>query len=129
MDDFKRFYILIRDDLKVSMGKLMVHVGHVCSAMAWHYLCAPQTPDLYNTFKKWYLGSAQTKILLKVKDLKELRDFWSTARLVHKLKTFEVEDAGFTKETEKGAVLMMGIEPLNKLESIALGLDKLELYK
>lgn len=129
MDDFKRFYILIRDDLKVSVGKLMVHVGHVCTTMARHYLSTPPIPILHQAFIEWYYGSSQTKILLKVRNLNELRNFWGTARLVHGLETFEVEDAGLTKEVEEGTVLMMGIEPITKERAKKLGLDKLELYK
>lgn len=128
MDSKKRFYILIRTDLNVSIGKLMVHVGHLCSTMSWYYLNT-FNKALFEDFIEWYIASEQTKILLKVKDLKELRDYWSTARLIHGLKTFEVEDAGFTKEISKGTVLMMGIEPITKQKSIDLRLDKLELYK
>ena len=127
-DKKKKFYILIRTDLDVSVGKLMVHVGHLCSAMAWHYLRV-YDQNLFGNFIEWYISSQQTKILLKVRDLKELRDYWSTARLVYGLETFEVEDAGFTKEVKKGTILMMGIEPITKQTSIDLGLDKLELYK
>jgi len=89
MDDFKRFYILIRDDLKVSVGKLMVHVGHLCTEMTHHYLCHDDRPDLVRKFNKWYFDSKQTKILLRIKNLEELRSFWATARLKHALMTFE----------------------------------------
>ena len=128
MDNLK-FYILIRDGMDISAGKIAVHVGHICSNMAWSFLCQPDRADLRRKFERWFFSSQQTKILLTVDSYDELMEYRIKARMEHALITWMIGDAGFTDELKRGEVIAFGIEPIDKLAAQALGLDKLELYK
>lgn len=129
IEDRKKFYILIRKDVYVSIGKIMVHVGHLCTAMAWHRLCHDDRPDLRKKFSDWYFNSNQTKIILEVRDFEEMMQYRDIARMKHAFMTWQVNDAGYTAELKKGQVIMLGIEPLNNEEAKKVGLDKLSIYR
>ena len=126
MDENKNFYILIRSDLDFSVGKLMLYLGHLCTTMAWQYLCHDDRPDLVQKFKDWFFSN-QTKIILKVKDLEELIEFEQRARMVYNFYTFKIEDA--IHKGDEGTLTMIGIEPIFQFDAGVLGLGKLEVYK
>lgn len=127
IQDLKKFYIIIRKDINVSVGKIMVHVGHLCTTMAWDSCHGKK--DLKEKFQDWYFNFDQTKIILEVRDLEELNRYRDIASLKHGLMTWQVGDAGFTSELKKDDVIMIGIEPLSNMEAIKIGLRHLRTYK
>lgn len=107
----------------------MVHVGHLCTTMAWHYLCHDDRKDLKEKFSDWYFNSNQTKIILQVRDFEEMMMYRDIARLKHALMTWQVSDAGYTAELREGEVIMLGIEPLFTFDAAAIGLGNLKTYR
>ena len=104
MSDYKQC-IVIRDDLKLSKGKLAVQVAHAAvSASEW----ADRT-----TLDKWKEGG-QKKVVLRVASLKELFELKGTARK-HDLPTAIIQDAGLT-EVKPGTVTVLGIGPAKEEE-------------
>lgn len=100
----------------------MVHIGHVFTKLIYNN-------STYYRIRKWVEKNQHTIIILKVKDLKELKDYydrWDSCGF-NKAKVM-VEDAGFY-ELEKGTIVMCGIGPLSKEEAKELHLNKLSLYK
>ncbi len=101
--------ILVRNDLKLKKGKLAAQVGHAAvDAMA---------STSQNIVKEW-LASGGKKIVLKVKDLNELRKYEKDAKK-EKLTTAVIVDAGLT-EVKPGTVTCMAIGPDddNKIDKI-----------
>ncbi len=105
MNEYKQC-IVIRDDLKLSKGKLAVQVAHAAvSASEW--------ADR-RTLDKWKEGG-QKKVVLRVATIKDLFHLKEVARR-QGLPTAMIQDAGLT-EIEPGTVTVLGIGPA-KIEDI-----------
>ncbi len=95
--------VVVRDDLKLSKGKLAVQVAHAavsCSMKARH------------SHSKWFrawLGEGQRKVVLRAEDLDELRKLKARARSAG-LVTDLISDAGLT-EVPPGTKTALGIGP------------------
>jgi len=99
MSEYKQC-IVIRDDLKLSKGKLAVQVAHAAvSASEW----APAS-----ALKEWKSGG-QKKVVLRVPALRDLFELKEVARR-HGLPTALITDAGLT-EIKPGTITVLGIGP------------------
>jgi PTH2 family peptidyl-tRNA hydrolase len=100
--DYK-MVILVRKDLKISDGKLAVQVAHAA------VMCTLESKrKSLKWFGKW-VGEGQKKVVLKVEDLDELREFERIAK-AKELVTCTVQDAGLT-ELPPGTATCLGIGP------------------
>ena len=104
MSDFKQV-ILVRDDLKLSKGKMAAQVAH---ASVEAVLKSDQ-----KLVQKWR-GQGMKKSILKVKDLKELHSFKERAEDAG-LTTALITDAGRT-HLEPGTITCLGIGPADEDE-------------
>ncbi|MCS3923185.1 peptidyl-tRNA hydrolase Pth2 [Methanosalsum natronophilum] len=99
MTDYKQC-IIIRDDLKLSKGKLAVQVAHAAvSSMEW-----ASKDDI----EKWKKGG-QKKVVLRVKTLRDMFEMKEIARK-NNLPTALIKDAGLT-QIEPGTITVLGIGP------------------
>ncbi len=101
--------IIVRDDLKLSKGKLAVQVAHAAvsaSEFAGRDVC-----------EAWKEGG-QKKVVLKVQTLQDLFELKETARK-QSLPTALITDAGLT-EVPPGTITALGIGPaeVNELDRI-----------
>lgn len=105
--------ILVRQDLKLPKGKLAAQVAH---AAVESEIKSPR-----NKVEQW-LNEGMKKIVLKIKDLDELKHFEKLAR-AEKLTTAVIVDAGLTA-VEPGTVTCIGIGPdeENKIDKITKNL-------
>lgn len=103
MDLEYKLVIAVRNDLKLSRGKLAVQVAHAAVS------CAHRSArkDKQN-FKPWF-AEGQKKVVVKVADLAALRELQARAR-VSGLTTSMISDAGHT-EVEPGTVTCLGLGP------------------
>ena len=102
--DFEyKLVVVIRDDLKLSPGKLSVQVAHASVSCA---MKAKSTKT--KIFNDWF-SEGQRKIVLKVGDLKELEDIEKKAKSKG-LMTEKIMDAGLT-EVPPGTITCLGIGP------------------
>lgn len=92
--------IIMRDDLKLSKGKLAVQVAHAAvSAYEW------ADKKIQEAWKE----EGQKKVVLRVPTLRDLFELKEIARK-HGLPTALVTDAGLT-EIPPGTVTVLGIGP------------------
>lgn len=99
MSEYKQC-IVVRDDLKLSAGKLAVQVAHgAVSAYEW-------APD---SVKKAWKEGGQKKVVLRVKTLQDMHILKEQARR-QGLATALISDAGLT-EIPAGTVTVLGIGP------------------
>ena len=99
MKEFKQV-ILVRDDLKMSKGKLAVQVSHA------------SVDALMKSDKKIveeWRKEGMKKVVLKVENLEELKKFETLAKK-ECLKTALIKDAGLT-EFSKAEITCLGIGP------------------
>ncbi|MEW6069912.1 MAG: peptidyl-tRNA hydrolase Pth2 [Candidatus Thermoplasmatota archaeon] len=102
MNNYK-LAVVVRNDLKLSKGKLAVQVAHACLT------CAINTKARKRDwFKRWY-EEGQKKVVLKINSLEELYILKSKAE-EKALPTHLVTDAGLT-ELKPGTITCLGIGP------------------
>lgn len=95
--------IIIRSDLKMSIGKIAVQAAHASVSSAEE--CKRINIEWFN---QWFI-EGQKKIVLKVQDLEELLKIYDKARSM-KFPVALIEDAGLT-ELEPGTITALGIGP------------------
>jgi len=103
-----KLVVVIRDDIKISHGKLAAQVAHAAVS------CVLQAKKKRaKWFSEWY-NEGQRKVVLKVKtlgELRELKDKAARAGLVHSL----ITDAGLT-ELPPSTITCLGIGPAPEKE-------------
>ena len=98
-----KLVVVVREDLKMSLGKLSAQVAH--AAVSCSLEAKAKKPKW---FSEWY-QEGQRKVVLRVRDLDELRalkDKASRAKLPNAL----ITDAGLT-ELPPGTATCLGIGP------------------
>ncbi len=95
--------IVVRDDLKLSKGKLAAQAAH---ASLEAYLKADK-----DAISSWQATGVK-KVVLKVSDLKELMDIYNKLKSM-KFKPALIKDAGHT-EIEPGTVTCLGVGPVEE---------------
>lgn len=98
-----KMVIAIRDDLKLSCGKISAQVAHAAVNCA---LTAKKHKKKW--FKKW-CKEGQKKVVVKAKNLEQLHELRDMAERL-KITTSLVIDAGFT-EIPPNTVTCIGIGP------------------
>ena len=101
--------IIVRDDLKLSKGKLAVQVAHAAVSA---YECAA------GSVREAWKEGGQKKVVLRVPGLNDLFELKELARR-HGLPSMLITDAGLT-EVPPGTITVLGIGPAEAGE-----LDKL----
>lgn len=99
MKEYKQV-IIVRDDLKLSKGKLAVQVAH--AAISTYEYTGEKVR------KAWKEGG-QKKVVLRVPGLKELFEFKELAGR-HGISAVLITDAGLT-EVPQGTTTVLGIGP------------------
>jgi PTH2 family peptidyl-tRNA hydrolase len=95
--------VVVREDLKLSKGKLSAQVAHAAVSCA---IKAEKNKNKY--FSDWF-SEGQKKVVLKVNDLESLLKIFNEAKSVG-LITELIKDAGLT-EIPPGTITVLGIGP------------------
>jgi PTH2 family peptidyl-tRNA hydrolase len=95
--------IVVREDLAISEGKRAAQVAHAAVSAA---LAARE--DHTKWYKEW-LREGQRKVVVRARDLEELRDLMRKAKDL-KLPTALIDDAGLT-ELPPGTTTCLGVGP------------------
>ncbi len=95
--------VVVREDLKLSKGKLSAQVAHAAVSCA---IKAEKNKNKY--FSDWF-SEGQKKVVLKVNDLDSLLKIFNEAKSVG-LITELIKDAGLT-EIPPGTITVLGIGP------------------
>ena len=98
-----KLVIAVRDDLKLSIGKLAVQVAHAAVNCAFS---AKKNQSKW--YSAWY-GEGQKKVVVRCFDLKHLYELKSQAEM-NKLPSSLITDAGLT-EVPPNTVTCFGIGP------------------
>jgi PTH2 family peptidyl-tRNA hydrolase len=99
---YKQAFV-VREDLKLSKGKLSAQVAHAAVSCA---IKAEKNKNKY--FSDWF-SEGQKKVVLKVDDLDSLLKIFKEAKSVG-LVTELIKDAGLT-EIPPGTITVLGIGP------------------
>ena len=98
-----KLVVVVRDDIKISPGKMAAQVGHAAVS------CALQAKEKdKKSFSNW-MGEGQRKVVLRVANLSELDRIERLAGSAG-LITSRITDAGLT-EIPAGTVTCLGIGP------------------
>lgn len=100
--EFKQV-IVAREDLAMTEGKRAVQVAHASLGAAL------EARDKHAKWFKGWLHEGQRKVLVRAKDLDELRVLYESARAL-KLPAVMIDDAGLT-ELPPGTTTCLGIGP------------------
>ncbi len=114
MPEYKQA-IVVRDDLKLSKGKLAVQVAHAAVST---YECAGEK------IRRIWIEEGQKKVVLRVPGLKELYELKEQARR-EGLPSVLITDAGLT-QLPPGTTTVLGIGPA-KVEELDKLTGKLKL--
>jgi len=95
--------IVVRDDLKLSKGKLSAQVAHAAVS------CAIKSENNKNKYFSEWFSEGQKKVVLKIDDLDSLLKVFNEAKSVG-LTTELIKDAGLT-EIPPGTITVLGIGP------------------
>ena len=95
--------IVVRDDLKLSKGKLSAQVAHAAVS------CAIKSEKNKNKYFSEWFSEGQKKVVLKIDDLDSLLKVFNEAKSVG-LTTELIKDAGLT-EIPPGTITVLGIGP------------------
>lgn len=95
--------IVVRDDLKLSKGKLSAQVAHAAVS------CAIKSEKNKNKYFSEWFSEGQKKVVLKIDDLDSLLKVFNEAKSVG-LITELIKDAGLT-EIPPGTITVLGIGP------------------
>ncbi len=95
--------IVVRDDLKLSKGKLSAQVAHAAVS------CAIKSENNKNKYFSEWFSEGQKKVVLKIDDLDSLIKVFNEAKSVG-LTTELIKDAGLT-EIPPGTITVLGIGP------------------
>ncbi|MEK6861691.1 MAG: peptidyl-tRNA hydrolase Pth2 [Nanoarchaeota archaeon] len=110
-----KLVILVREDLKMSAGKLSSQCSHASVEAVMR-----SSKKIVNEWRR----EGMKKIILKVKDEEELMKYKKSAE-ENKLVTSLITDAGYT-EIPKGSITCLGIGPDNE-EKIDIITGKLKV--
>lgn len=98
-----KMVIVVREDIQMSPGKLAAQVAHAAVTCALN--AKAKTPKW---FSEWY-NEGQRKVVLKARDLEELRALGEKARRANLMHTI-IQDAGLT-ELPPDTPTCLGIGP------------------
>lgn len=101
--DGYKLVILVRNDVKMTKGKVAAQVAHASVNCAF-----ASRKKSASTFNKWY-DSGQTKVVLKVDSLRDLFEYKAVAE-AQGITCSLVTDAGRT-QIDPGTVTCLGIGP------------------
>ena len=101
--DDRKLVVLVRNDLKMTKGKIAAQVAHAAVNCAF----ASKKKDAVN-FNAWY-DSGQAKVVLRVDSERELFEFKSLAEALG-ITCSLITDAGRT-QIEPGSITCLGIGP------------------
>ncbi|HYS71362.1 MAG TPA: peptidyl-tRNA hydrolase Pth2 [Thermoplasmata archaeon] len=95
--------LVVREDLDISEGKRAVQVAHAALG------AAQEARERNGKWYKEWLAEGQRKVVLRARDLTELRTLYEKARSL-KLPCVLIDDAGLT-EVPPGTTTCLGIGP------------------
>ena len=113
--------IVIRTDLKMSVGKMMVQAGHACTDLMWkETIDGPHLngiPSYRLDLIDWHREGGK-KVILRVDSLEKLMEIKNNADK-HKLLNVLVKDFGYTElEPDTITVLAIGPHESNEIDKI-----------
>lgn len=120
MDDELKIYILIRSDIDIPSGKLVVQAAH--TAIGVYRVCLERNPGLIERYNHTGLHK---KVCLKAKNVGALTRALEECE-ENGIPTFLLQDAGLTV-FEEPTITALGIGPVTK-DGLPRFVQKLQLY-